>query len=137
MFISKHKDAFGVEPVCRVLTGSGWQIAPGTCYAAIRRPPPARAVRDARILAEIAQMRADYEEVYGARKTWLELNRRGIPVARCTIERVMRGNGMCGARRGRKIRTTVPGKGSGHERAKDLLKRDFTVGRPAFSGQLN
>ena len=27
MFISKHKDAFGVEPVCRVLTGSGWQIA--------------------------------------------------------------------------------------------------------------
>ena len=33
-------------------------------------------------------MRADYEEVYGARKTWLELNRRGIPVARCTVERI-------------------------------------------------
>ena len=30
MFISTHKDAFGVEPVCRVLAGSGWQIAPGT-----------------------------------------------------------------------------------------------------------
>jgi hypothetical protein len=49
MFIGKHKDAFGVEPVCRVLTGSGWQIAPGTYYAAVRRPPPPRAVRDARI----------------------------------------------------------------------------------------
>jgi hypothetical protein len=73
MFISKHKDAFGAGPVCRVLAGSGWQIAPGTCYAAVRRPPPARAVRDAQILAEIAQMRAEYEEVYGARKTWLEL----------------------------------------------------------------
>ena len=36
MFISKHKDAFGVEPVCRVLTGSGWQIAPGTYYAAVQ-----------------------------------------------------------------------------------------------------
>ncbi len=35
MFICKHKDAFGVEPVCRVLTGSGWQIAPGTYYAAV------------------------------------------------------------------------------------------------------
>ena len=44
MFISTHKDAFGVEPVCRVLAGSGWQIAPGTYYAAVRRPPPARAV---------------------------------------------------------------------------------------------
>jgi putative transposase len=130
MFISKHKDAFGVEPVCRVLTGNGWQIAPGTYYAAIKRPTSARAVRDARILAEIRRMRAEYEEVYGARKTWLELNRRGIPVARCTVERVMRDNGMCGARRGRTIRTTIPGKGSGHERAPDLLKRDFTAPTP-------
>ena len=79
MFISKHKDAFGVEPVCRVLTGNGWQIAPGTYYAAVRRPPPARVVRDAQILAGIRQMRAEYEEVYGARKMWLELNRRGTP----------------------------------------------------------
>ena len=130
MFISKHKDAFGVEPVCRVLSGSGWQIAPGTYYAAVRRPPPARAVRDAQILAGITQMRAEYEEVYGARKTWLELNRRGIPVARCTVERVMRENGLRGARRGRKIRTTIPGKGPGHERAADLIGRDFTAPAP-------
>jgi putative transposase len=130
MFISECKDVFGVEPVCRLLAGSGWQIAPGTYYAAVKRPPPARARKDAQILAEIARMRADYEEVYGARKTWLELNRRGIPVARCTVERVMRGNGMCGVRRGRRIRTTVPGKGPGHERAEDLLKRDFTAPAP-------
>ena len=130
MFISKHKDAFGVEPVCRVLTESGWQIAPGTYYAAVRRPPPARAVRDARILAEIGRMRADYEEVYGVRKTWLELNRRGIPVARCTVERVMREHELRGARRGRKIRTTIPGKGPGHERAADLIGRDFTAPAP-------
>jgi putative transposase len=130
MFISEYKDAFGVEPVCRVLTESGWQIAPGTYYAAVKRPPSARARKDAAILAEIARMRADYEEVYGARKTWLELNRRGIPVARCTVERVMHGNGMCGARRGRRVRTTVPGTGRGHERAGDLLKRDFTAAAP-------
>ena len=130
MFISKHKDVFGVEPVCRVLTGSGWQIAPGTYYAAVRRPPSARAVRDARIRAEIGQMRAEYEEVYGARKTWLELNRRGIPAARCAVERVMREDGLRGARRGRKIRTTIPGKGPGHERAPDLIGRDFTAPAP-------
>jgi putative transposase len=131
MFISKHKDVLGVEPVCRVLTGSGWQIAPGTYYAAVRRPPPARAVRDAQILAEIRRMRADYEEVYGARKTWLELNRRQIPVARCTVERVMRENGLRGARRGRTVRTTIPGKGPGHERAPDLIGRDFTAQAPS------
>lgn len=130
MFISEHKDAFGVEPVCRVLTENGWQIAPGTYYAAVKRPPSARAVRDAEILAEIRRMRTDYEEVYGARKTWLDLNRRGIPVARCTVERLMRRSGMCGACRGKRVRTTVPGKGPGHERAKDLLKRDFTAPAP-------
>jgi len=130
MFISEYQECFGVEPVCRVLTQSGWQIAPGTYYAAIKRPPSARAVRDAGILAEIRRMRAEYEEVYGARKTWLELNRRGIPVARCTVERVMGRNGLRGARRGRRIRTTVPGRGPGHERAEDLLKRDFTAPAP-------
>lgn len=130
MFISEHKDAFGVEPVCRVLTQSGWQIAPGTYYAAVKRPPSARAVRDAEILAEIRRMRTDYEEVYGARKTWLDLNRRGFPVARCTVERLMRRSGLCGARRGKRVRTTVPGKGPGHERAADLLKRDFTAPAP-------
>ena len=130
MFISECKECFGVEPVCRVLTASGWQIAPGTYYAAIKRSPSARARKDAEILAEIARMRTEYEEVYGARKTWLELNRRGIAVARCTVERVMGRAGLRGARRGRRIRTTVPGTGPGHERAKDLLKRDFTAPAP-------
>ena len=130
MFISECKDAFGVEPVCRVLTGSGWQIAPGTYYAAISRPPSARARKDAQVLAEIGRMRTEYEEVYGARKTWLELNRRGVAVARCTVERVMSRAGLRGARRGRRIRTTVPGTGPEHERAGDLLKRDFTAAAP-------
>jgi putative transposase len=75
-------------------------------------------------------MRTDYEEVYGARKTWLELNRRGFPVARCTVERVMSRSGLCGARRGKRVRTTVTGNGPGHERARDLLKRDFTAPAP-------
>lgn len=83
-----------VEPVSRVLTGNGWQIAPGTYYAAVKRPPSARAVRDAEIVAEIRRMRPEYEEAHGLRKTWLELNRCGIGVARCTVERVMARDGM-------------------------------------------
>jgi putative transposase len=75
-------------------------------------------------------MRPEYEKVYGARKAWLELNRRGIPVARCTVERIMRQDGLQGTRRGRKIHTTIPGKGPGHERAADLICRDFTALAP-------
>jgi len=35
-------------------------------------------------------------KVYGARKIWLELNSRGIAVARCTVERLMRELGIRG-----------------------------------------
>ena len=53
-------------------------------------------------------------EVYGARKTWLELNRQGIVVARCTVERLMRDLGIHGARgRRKRPRTTVPGDPAG------------------------
>jgi putative transposase len=130
-FISEHEDRFGVEPVCRVLSEHGWKIAPGTYYAARKRPPSARCVRDAQILAAILRLRqAGYEEVYGARKTWLALNRAGIRVARCTVERLMREHGLRGVRRGKAVRTTVQSTGSGHERAADLLKRDFTADAP-------
>jgi transposase InsO family protein len=35
----------------------------------------------------------------GARKVWLQLNREGITVARCTVERLMRELDLAGARR--------------------------------------
>lgn len=49
-------------------------------------------------------------------------------MARCTVERRMRALGLHGARRGKKIRTTTPD--PGHQRAADLVKRDFTASRP-------
>ena len=128
MFISKHKDAFGVEPVCRVLTVGGWQIAPGTYYAAVKRPPSARAVRDAQILAGTGRMRADYEEVYGARKIYKQLRRENVEVARRTVERLMRILGIAGVVRGKRRRTTVPD--PANPVPEDLLKRDFTAPAP-------
>jgi hypothetical protein len=59
---------------------------------------------------------------------WAHLNRLGVPVARCTVERLMRENGWQGARRARKVRTTVADPAA--ERAPDLVKRCFTAARP-------
>jgi putative transposase len=127
-FIDEQKGVFGVEPICRVLTNHGAAIAPSTYYAARSRPPSARAVRDEQLKAEITRVWKENREVYGAGKVWLELNRQGIRAARCTTERLMRGLGLQGVRRGRAVRTTIPGK-DGH-RAGDLLNRDFTAPAP-------
>ncbi|MEV3927509.1 IS3 family transposase [Actinomadura coerulea] len=77
---------------------------------------------------EVTRIHTDNYRVYGARKVWRQLQREGHQVARCTVERLMRELGLHGARRGRKIRTTS--RDDGHERAVDLLRRDFTVSSP-------
>ncbi len=66
--------------------------------------------------------------VYGARKVWRQLNREGVPVARCRVERLMRQLGLAGAVRGRVKRTTVPAEVAA--RPGDLVDRDFTAPAP-------
>jgi putative transposase len=44
--------------------------------------------------------------VYGARKVWRQLQRDGVMVARCTVERLMKADGLHGVVRGATIRTT-------------------------------
>ncbi|WP_229911462.1 IS3 family transposase [Streptomyces aurantiogriseus] len=127
-FIDAHRQMFGVEPICRVLTSHGLKIATSTYYAAKNRAPSARAVRDAELKAQISRVHTDNFSVYGVRKVWRQLHREDLPVARCTVARLMRDLGLEGARRGKKIRTTV--RDEGHERAADLLQRDFTASRP-------
>ncbi len=46
-------------------------------------------------------------QVYGADKVWRQLRREGHPVARCTVERLMRRQGIRGVIRGKVVRTTV------------------------------
>src|SRR5450756_1948483 len=53
-YIEEHRDAFGVEPICTVLSSADVTIAPSTYYAARTRPPSARAVRDEEVTAEIS-----------------------------------------------------------------------------------
>ena len=59
---------------------------------------------------------------------WAHLSRSGIPVARCTVERLMRKNGWQGVRRERRVRTTIPDPGA--SRAPDLVKRNFRTAEP-------
>ncbi|MFE7762847.1 IS3 family transposase [Streptomyces sp. NPDC057438] len=127
-FIDAHRQVFGVEPICRVLTSHGLKIATSTYYAAKNRAPSARSVRDAELKTQISRVHTDNFSVYGVRKVWRQLHREGIPAARCTVARLMRDLGLEGARRGKKVRTTI--RDDGQDRAGDLLRRDFTASRP-------
>jgi putative transposase len=127
-FVDEFKARFGVEPICRVLSEHGCQVAPSGYYAAKARPPSARQVRDEALLVDIGRIHADNYGVYGARKVWHELCREGTKVARCTVERLMRRAGLAGAVRGRKVRTTVPD--AAGQRAADRVNRDFTAQCP-------
>lgn len=127
-YIDEHRGQFGVQPICRVLKEHGVAIAPSTYYAARTRPPPARAVRDGWLTAEITRVYKQSGEVYGARKVWLQLHREGISCARCTVERLMRAAGLRGVRRGRRTRTTIAaGRGTWPP---DLVNRDFHAAAP-------
>jgi putative transposase len=122
-FIEAHKSRFGVEPICTVLSEHGCPIAPSTYYEARHRAVSARAARDADLKVKIATAHKDNFGVYGARKVWLTLNREGTPAARCTVERLMKDLGLQGARRGKRVRTTIGNDAAA--RPTDLVGRDF------------
>jgi putative transposase len=123
-FIDDNRHRWGVEPICRVL-----QFAPSTYYAAKKRAPAARTLRDDDLEAQILRVYEENYRVYGARKVWAQLTREGIAVARCTVERLMRSLGLKGATRGRTHRTTIAGDDAG-ARPADLVERAFSASAP-------
>jgi putative transposase len=127
-YIDEHKDRFGVEPICAVLP-----IAPSTYYEqkARERDPdrrPLRAIRDEALKPEVQRVWDENFRVYGAHKVWKQLNREGLRVARCTVERLMRSLGLRGVVRGKKFKTTIPDELA--DRRLDRVNRTFTVSRP-------
>jgi putative transposase len=122
-YIDGHREVFGVEPICTVL-----EVAPSTYYAAKVRKPCWRRLRDAELEVEIRRVFDANYQVYGARKIWRQLNREGINVARCTVERLMARHGIAGRVRGRKRRTTIPGDVAA--RPGDLVERRFEATAP-------
>ena len=127
-FVDQHRDTFGVEPICKVL-----KIAPSgnRRHAAQQRSPAlpcARAKRDEGLLPQIERVWQANMQVYGADKGWHQLNREGVQVARCTVERLMKQEGLYGVRRGKVVRTTIPDKAA--LCPLDRVKRQFKAERP-------
>jgi hypothetical protein len=78
------------------------------------------------------EIRRVYEEnlfVYGADKIWTQLNREGVTVGRGRVERLMRREGITGARRGKAftITTTTDDR---LDRPSDLVSRQFAAPAP-------
>jgi len=104
-FIDDHRQAHGVEPICKVLP-----IAPSTYHAHVakRRDPAklsARARQDAALKIEVRRVFDENFRVYGVRKVWRQLKREGFDVARCAVSRLMRDMGLQGVIRGKSVKT--------------------------------
>lgn len=116
-----------VEPICAAL-----EFPSSTYYAAKRREsePSARELRDEDLKVMIEHVwSGPGRRLYGARKVWLHLNRNGVEVARCTVERLMRELGLVGVSAElKKPRTTQAGPET--ERPSDLLERRFDAPAP-------
>jgi len=128
-FVDEHRDEYGVEPICSVLP-----IAPSTYYehrARIEDPDlrPAREKRDEQLRPQIQRVWNENYAVYRAENVWRQLDRENVDVARCTVERLMRGMGLHGAVRGRAFKiTTVADEAA--LRPPDLVNREFKATRP-------
>jgi len=122
-YLDEQRARWGVEPICRTLA-----IAPSSYYAAKTRPPSARAVRDQVLSSDIARIHAEHFSVYGVRKAWRVLRREGVAVGRDQVGRLMRGPGLAGATRTKRVRTTKPAAVS--QRPADLVERVFTAPAP-------
>ena len=122
-FVDNHRERFRIEPICRVL-----QFAPSTYYAARQRPVSELRLRDEALKVKIRHVHAEHFGVYGVRKLWHQLRRESIPVARCTVERLMRELGIKGVVRGKTRKTTVSD--DAVERPADLVDRNFRTTAP-------
>ena len=127
-FIDEHAEEFGVVPICRALAVHGVQIAPRTYWAhrsagAVEtgavghhdHRDPVRCLRARR------EGKRPPESLYGSLKMWAHLQRQGIPVARCTVERIMRGQ---------RLARGDPRPPGPHHRGRS----DRTIGRPIWCG---
>jgi len=129
-----------VESVCAFLRQQGCQVAART-YRAWSQPDrtvAARTISDAIVQDKVRDLawkvgddgvrRLTPEGLYGRRKMTAQVRRSLPDVSPGAVDRAMRSLGLQGIRRGKGVRTTIPGKDG--RRAGDLLNRDFTAAAP-------
>ena len=123
-YVHEHRERFGVEPICRTLG-----VSASAFYHRQTGQRSARRLEDERLLGVIRDTHKKNYEAYGYRRTWKALLRAGEQAPRCQVQRLMRAEGIRGAkRRGKPWRTTTPDPQGA--RRPDLVERDFTAGRP-------
>jgi putative transposase len=123
-FIAEHRERFGVEPICSTLG-----VSASAFYERASGRRSARQIEDEQLLARIEQLHQANYCAYGYRRTWKALLRAGENVGRDRVKRLMRQNGIQGAkRRGKPWRTTQSDPTAA--RPADLVQRDFTASRP-------
>ncbi len=124
MFIDEQRARFGVEPICRTLG-----VSASAYYQRATGERSARRVDDDRLVELICELHRRNYFAYGSWRMWKALVRAGELVGRGRIERLMRANGIQGAkRRGKPWRTTHPNADA--HRPADLVKRDFAASGP-------
>ena len=123
-YIDDHRGRFGVEPICRVLDASA-----SAYYHRASGERSQRVICDERLVEQIREVHAANYFAYGYRKTWKALRRAGESVGRDHVKRLMRREGIQGAkRRGKPWRTTTPDPSA--SRPPDLVDRDFSASGP-------
>ncbi len=123
-YVDEHRGRFGVEPICQVLGASV-----SAYYQRRAGQRSARAVEDERLLGRIQELHAANYYAYGYRRMWKALRRAGQQVPRCRVQRLMKTNGIVGAkRRGKPWRTTRPDPQA--QRRPDLVQRAFAAAGP-------
>jgi transposase InsO family protein len=123
-FIDEQRVRFGVEPICVALG-----VSASAYYERATGELSARRVEDGRLLELIREIHARNYLAYGSWRMWKGLGRAGEQAGRGRVERLMRVNGIQGAkRRGKAWRTTVPDQVA--QRLPDLVQREFVVSGP-------
>ena len=123
-YVVEHRGRFGVEPICRTLG-----VSASAYYERASGRRSLRAAEDERLLERIRELHASNYYAYGYRRMWKTLRRAGEQVPRCRVQRLMRTNGIVGAkRRGKPWRTTKQDPQAG--RRPDLVQRDFSAASP-------
>jgi putative transposase len=123
-FIDDNREEFGVEPICEML-----QVAPSTYYAAKKRVPSARALRDAVLMPVLYALWVANFEVYGVHKLWKAMLRAGHEIGRDQTARLMRQLGIRGVQKGgKKPKTTRSDPAA--SRPPDLVERRFWADAP-------
>ena len=119
-FIGAEKTNYPITILCRAM-----QVSPSGYYAFMQRGPSARALENAKLLAEIKEIHVLSRSTYGSPRMYRELLARGHAVSPGRVERLMRANGIS-ARRKRRFKVTTDSK---HNMAvaANTLDREFAV----------